>query len=140
MIAHKRSSFGKQLFITTLRNGNSCLTVQRIYFPHQNYEFINISCDLYSGGAGFKAIRIHQAILRWLLFIFSTQVKTTSAILTDIFNFSKILFSANLQQIFLKLAEKNEFTPSNRSIIKNRVEKKKLEQILSRLKYSFLQY
>ena len=48
--------------------------------------------------------------------------------------FLKILFSANLQPIFLKLVE-NMFLLCQ--IIKNRVENRKLEQILSK-RYSFL--
>ena len=53
-------------------------------------------------------------------------------------DFSKTLFSAKLQQILLNFIENMiVFTASNLNTIKNIVEKKRLEQILSK-NYSFL--
>ena len=55
-----------------------------------------------------------------------------SAILAAILDFSKILFSAKLQQISLKLVENMCLQPQIGIKFKNWVEKKKLEQILSK--------
>ena len=50
--------------------------------------------------------------------------------------FKDFIFSKTAAN-FLKIRRKHVFTSSNRNIIKNRVEKKKLEQILSK-GYSYL--
>ena len=60
-----------------------------------------------------------------------------SAILATILDFLKVLFYAKLQQILLKLVEKNVFPALYRNIIENRVKRKKLEQIFLKI-YSFL--
>ena len=60
-----------------------------------------------------------------------------SAIFAAILDFSKILFSAKILQIFLNLVEKYVFTVSNTNIMtKIREEGNKLKQILSK-SYSF---
>ena len=60
-----------------------------------------------------------------------------STILAAILDFSNILFSTKTAAIIFHIGSKHVFTSSNSNIIKNRVEKKKLEQILLK-KYSFL--
>ena len=59
-----------------------------------------------------------------------------SAILAAILDFSKFLFFAKLQQIFVELVE-TRVLASNRKVIENRSKKKNLEQIFPRF-YSFL--
>ena len=54
----------------------------------------------------------------------------TSAILAAIFIFKKFIFVETAAN-FLKISRNNAFSASNTHIIKNRVEKKKLEQVLS---------
>ena len=58
-----------------------------------------------------------------------------SVILDAVLEFSKKLFSAKLQPIFLKLVEIH-VPIASKSLSKSRVEKKKLQQILSK-RYSF---
>ena len=50
--------------------------------------------------------------------------------------FTNFILKRNCSQ-FLEISRRHVFTGSNRNIIKNKVEKKKLEQILSK-SYSFL--
>ena len=51
--------------------------------------------------------------------------------MSAILYFSKILFS-KIEENFLEVSRKHVFTAANSNIIKNRVEKKKLDQILSK--------
>ena len=56
--------------------------------------------------------------------------------MSAILDFLKIIFSAKMQANFLEISRKHMFTASNTNIIKIRVEKKKLKQILLK-SYSF---
>ena len=60
-----------------------------------------------------------------------------SAILAAILDFSKIFILRKIAANFTEISRKHVFAASNRSIIKNRVKKKKLEQVFSKI-YSFL--
>ena len=70
------------------------------------------------------------------MLLWQQSFRIMSAILAAFLFVSKKLFCEKLQKILMKLVE-NVFAASNWNIIKNKVQKKKKEQILSK-SYSFL--